>query len=74
MDITFIYEELIEAYKSDDFEKFNQINSQFNLDFSAEYSVALKKKGKYLDFDGKTLKIKPEYLFVQNDIILEFMK
>ena len=54
-----------------DVEKFNK---EFNLDFSAEYSVALKKKAKYLDFDGKTLKIKPEYLFVQNDIILEFMK
>ena len=24
-------------------------------------------------FDGKTLKIKDEYLYVQNDIILEFM-
>ena len=51
-----------------------KFNSEFNLDFATEYAQALKKKGKYLDFDGKTLKIKPEYLFVQNDIILEFMK
>ncbi len=48
-------------------------NKEFNCDFEKQYSKTLKKQAKYLDFDGKTLKIKPEFLFVQNSIILEFM-
>lgn len=48
-------------------------NKEFDCNFEKEYSRALKKQAKYVDFDGSTLKIKPEYLFVQNSIILEFM-
>ncbi len=50
-----------------------EFNSLFNLDFAKKYKKALDKKGAFLDFDGETLKIKPEYIYVQNDIILEFM-
>ena len=50
-----------------------EFNALFNADFINEYSLALKKKERYLELDGDTLKIKPEYLYVQNDIILEFM-
>ena len=52
-------------------EKYNSI---FNADFDAEYSEVLQKKGKYLLRNGDNLKIKDEYLYVQNDIILAFMK
>lgn len=54
-----------------DVEEFNKI---FNADFDREYSEPLRKKGKYLERKENKLKIKDEYLFVQNDIILEFMK
>jgi len=51
-----------------------EFNAIYGVDFDEKYKVALSKKGKYLDRDGDRLKIKPEYLYVQNDIILEFMK
>lgn len=54
-----------------DISKFNQI---FNADFDTEYQKALRKKERFLIREKDNLKIKEEYLFVQNDIILEFMK
>ncbi len=54
-----------------DIEKFNK---EFNADFKKDYKDALLKKEKFIEINGNTLKIKSEYLYVQNDIILEFMK
>ncbi len=51
--------------------KFNQL---FNQEFEKKYGDVLNKKAPFLDFDGEILKIKDEYLYVQNDIILAFMK
>lgn len=57
--------------KGIDIEKFNK---EFNADFKNEYKAQLSKKGKYLELNGNNLKIKDEFLFVQNDIIMDFMK
>ena len=46
----------------------------FNSNFDEEYKAVLKKKERFLDRDGDILRIKDEYLYVQNDIILEFLK
>lgn len=51
-----------------------EYNRIFNEDFTKKYKSVLSKKEKFLDFDGEILKIKEEYLYVQNDIILSFMK
>ncbi len=51
-----------------------KFNAEFNVDFSEKYKKELAKKARFLDFDGETLKIKDEYLYVQNDIILEFLR
>lgn len=51
-----------------------KFNETFNADFDNKYASALKKKERFLLRDGDRLKIKDEYLYVQNDIILEFMK
>lgn len=51
--------------------KFNEL---FCADFEKDYKNALSKKAKCLEFDGDNLKIKGEYLYVQNDILVEFMK
>ncbi len=48
-------------------------NKEFNADFMAEYAFALKKKGQFLNIDNGVVTIKDNYLYVQNDIILEFM-
>lgn len=46
----------------------------FNKDFDKEYSLALQEKAQFLISDDKKLKIKDEYIYVQNDIVLAFMK
>ena len=51
-----------------------EFNEQFNLDFDLEYKDALKSKQEFLQRTGDNLRIKDKYLFVQNDIILAFMK
>lgn len=52
----------------------NKFNTIFNADFDKEYKEVLIKKGQFLVRDGDNLKIKDEYLYVQNDIILAFLK
>ncbi len=51
-----------------------EFNALFSEDFDALYADVLRKKEKYLLRDGDWLSIKEEYLYVQNDIILAFMK
>ena len=52
----------------------NKFNQTFNVDFNEKYAEPLKKKGAYLEYVDGNLKIKDEYLYVQNDILLAFMK
>lgn len=51
-----------------------EYNKIFNEDFDKEYSEPLRKKAQFLERNGNKIKIKDQYLYVQNDIILEFMK
>ena len=51
-----------------------EFNETFNADFINDYKDVLNKKSAFLILDGENLKIKEEYLYVQNDIILSFMK
>jgi len=46
----------------------------FGTDFVEEYADVLKRQAKYMDISDKKVAIKPEYLFVQNSIIISFMK
>ncbi len=45
----------------------------FKRDFLEKYSEQLKKTEKYLDTDGGFVRIREEYLFVQNGVIIEFL-
>lgn len=49
-----------------------EYKSLFGCDFSEKYSEQIKKLSSFLQYDNKFLKIKPEHLFVQNSIIVEF--
>lgn len=48
-------------------------NSRFKCNFDEVYSAALKKNDGYLSRDGNGLRIKDEYLYVQNTIICDFL-
>ena len=52
----------------------SKFNAEFNADFDKEYSAVLAKKSEFLERNGDTIKIKDKYLYVQNDILLAFMK
>ena len=51
----------------------NEYESLFGKPFSEQFAEVLAKQKKYLDFSGGRVRIKPEYLFVQNSIIINFM-
>lgn len=46
----------------------------FGKDFNTEYKETLKRQENYLEFSGDALKIKDDYLYVQNGIIMDFIK
>ncbi len=48
-------------------------SSLFKSDFLAEFAPAIKKMSEYVEFSDEFFRIKPQYLFVQNSIIIEFL-
>ena len=46
----------------------------FGTDFVADFAQALKSQSDYLDVTPARVKIKDEYLYVQNSILMAFMK
>jgi len=53
-----------------DLEEFRRL---FGKPFEATFKEVLRSQGKYMDISGGRARIKPEYLFVQNSIIISFM-
>ncbi len=52
----------------------DEFNAEFGGDFLKDYGAAIKKTCEYIEiFEGR-LKIKDRYLFVQNSIIVEFLR
>lgn len=51
-----------------------EFQSQFGCDFCVKYSNAIKKTREYIEVNENFVKIKEEYLFVQNGIIVEFLR
>lgn len=50
-----------------------KFNAKFDCDFDKLYSAALKKNAEYLERNGGILRVKDEYLYVQNTIICDFL-
>ena len=68
------FEKIMLALRTTDGLNVKAFEQEFKVDFSQKYKKPLSKKSGYLDFDGNTLKIKEQYLYVQNDIIMSFME
>ena len=51
-----------------------EYKEKFGTSLAEDFPNALKKSVKYLDLNGDILKIKDEYLYVQNSIIVNFME
>ena len=52
----------------------NRYQSLFGSDFKEEFASAISKMREYVEFSGDNFKIKDRYLFVQNSIIVEFLR
>ena len=51
-----------------------EYKNKFGISFAEDYQDALKKTSKYLELDGDILRIKDEYLYVQNSVLMAFME
>ena len=51
-----------------------EFESLFCCDFLNKYAVAIQKTREYIEVNADFVKIKEEYLFVQNGIIVEFLR
>ena len=47
-----------------------EYDKQFASSLEGDFPVALEKSGRYLDREGATLRIKDEYLYVQNSVLM----
>lgn len=68
------FEKIMLALRTEKGLNLDEFNKEFNANFTEKYKKELAKKQAYLIIEDNYLKIKPEYIYVQNDIILEFMK
>ena len=51
----------------------NLYQKAFNSNFEHDFAFAIKKNSKYLDISENFIKIKKEYLYVQNSILVDFI-
>ena len=49
------------------------LSEKFGVSFDERFQTALHDTAKYLDNTPETVSIRPEYLFVQNQIVIRFM-
>lgn len=50
-----------------------KFGEKFNVDFFSAYSERLKRLKDYLDVDSRYVKIKEQYMYIQNSIIIELI-
>ena len=53
--------------------KFKDFSDRFGSDFTKKYAEQIKSLAKYLSVSENGIKIKPKYLYVQNQIVIEFI-
>lgn len=51
-----------------------EYKEKFSVSLAEDFPNALQKTAKYLELDGDILRIKDEYLYVQNSVLIPFME
>ncbi len=51
-----------------------EFKRQFGGDFCEKYAAQIQKVREYIEFNGDFVKIKEQFLFVQNSVIIEFFR
>ncbi|MGN0819562.1 MAG: radical SAM family heme chaperone HemW [Christensenellaceae bacterium] len=52
----------------------SEYKTVFGVDFTLRFKDKIQRLMKYLDIDAERIRIKDEYLYVQNNIIIQFME
>ena len=68
------FEFIMLALRTEDGLNVNEFNVKTGGDFFRDYADALKARANVLDVSPYSVKIKEDYMYVQNEIILSFMK
>ncbi len=67
------FEFIMLALRTADGVSLAEFKKRFNANFKDKYAKKIKAEEKYLEIDDERIRIKDEYLFVQNEIIINFM-
>ncbi len=67
------FEYIMLALRTTDGIDINDFNAKFNCDFLEKYKNKINTVKSFVDIRGDKLTIKPEYLYVQNEIVIRFM-
>ena len=67
------FEYIMLALRTNDGFKLSDFEKRFGANFTEKYADRIKLVKKYIEIDGDSIRIKPEYIYVQNTIIIYFM-
>ena len=67
------FEFIMLSLRKDEGFSFDEFEKRFGVSFTQKYADKIKAVKKYLDISDTHVKIKPEYIYVQNTIIIYFM-
>lgn len=68
------FEKIMLALRTEEGLDVSAFDKEFEISFAKVYESALRKNEAYLEQKGGRLKIKDEYLYVQNSILMPFME
>lgn len=68
------FEKVMLALRTADGLDIAEYRSDFGSEFVVDFFDALSKNKEYLDFDGRRVRIKDEFLYVQNQILCDFIE
>ncbi len=68
------FEKVMLALRTEKGLSLNNYKETFGTSLGDDFPQALKKTAKYLELNGDNLKIKDEYLYVQNSVLMPFME
>ena len=66
-------EKIMLALRTSDGLDIEEFDKEFETDFLKDYSAAIQKNAQYLEVTPQRLRVKDEYLFVQNSVICDFL-
>lgn len=68
------FEKVMLALRTERGLNMQEYKSEFGSDFASDFFAALKKNRNYLELEGNFVRIKADYMYVQNRIISDFLQ